>query len=56
MTAVKIIVAILNLAMALVFFLCGRELSWDNQDDRTTIVGFWFMIVLNLVNAILVAS
>lgn len=50
MQTIKIIVTILNILMTLVLFFCVKGLSWKNQKDHASIVGFSFMVLLYMTN------
>lgn len=50
MIVIKTIVAILNIVMAFVASSCGKKLRWENENDRATMIGFKFMIILYMMN------
>lgn len=50
MYALKIIATILNIAYFLIVLFFSRELNWQSQDDKASILGFGFMMVTNMLS------
>lgn len=50
---ISIIVAFLNVVMAVIVILFSVKLNWRNKADRPSIIGFSFMTILYAVSAIL---
>lgn len=52
MTIIKALVTILNILMIVVLISCIVEKTW--KQDRATLIGFGFMIVLYVANSALI--
>lgn len=52
MYTVKIITTIFNILFALIIFYFQKGLRWKRENDRASIVGFWTMISIYVLNTI----
>lgn len=52
MTIIKALVTILNILMIVVLISCIVEKTW--KQDKATLIGFAFMIVLHVANSALI--
>lgn len=53
MTFLIYFLAICNFAMAGIFYFFARDLRWEYEDDRLALVGFWGMITVSFLSAVL---
>lgn len=52
MHTLKIIATVFDVLFIIIIFYFQRALRWNRKDDRASIIGFWTMIELYILNVV----